>query len=105
MVPPSGTTKGNSVYKVPGGKLVKIELALETADEIKMIKDIRITGDFFMHPEDLVEELEEGLRGSKLEDAGTKIERVLVARVDAQMIGIEGRDIVHAIELADEMAS
>ena len=102
MVPPSGTTKGNSIYKVPGGKLVKVELVLEIVDGIKMIEQIKITGDFFIHPEDLIEELEEELRGSDLEDVETNIEKMLAARVGAQMIGIEAHDIVHAIELAGE---
>lgn len=46
-----------SVYKIPGGKLVKIELE-EKAGKIRKVK---ITGDFFMHPEEIIGELEKNL--------------------------------------------
>ncbi|MCK4757736.1 MAG: hypothetical protein KAS67_04730 [Thermoplasmata archaeon] len=105
MAPPSGTTKGNSVYKVPGGKLVKVGLVLEPVNGIEMIKEIRITGDFFIHPEDLIEELEEGLVGSNMDDIEMNIKNILAAHEKVQLVGIEGDDIIHAIELAGELAS
>jgi lipoate-protein ligase A len=49
--------------KIPGGKLLSIEISLES----NKIKAIRITGDFFMHPENTIIELEKKLAGKKLE--------------------------------------
>ena len=57
-----------SVYKVPGGKLLKISLEPED----NRIKSIRIMGDFFLHPEESITELEDGLKGA---DVGTNDEK------------------------------
>ncbi|MEK7633536.1 MAG: lipoate protein ligase C-terminal domain-containing protein [Patescibacteria group bacterium] len=51
-----------SVYKIPEGKLVKVELETEKGK----IKKIKITGDFFMHPEEMIEKLEENLVGCEM---------------------------------------
>ena len=56
--------KGNSVYKVPGGKLLKISLEAEG----NKIKSVKITGDFFMHPETGVELIEEAIAGKEIND-------------------------------------
>ena len=50
-------------YKVQGGKLIRIQLGVQ-ADRISQIK---ITGDFFMHPEELIDELEKTLIGETLD--------------------------------------
>lgn len=53
-----------ALYKVPNGKLLKIFL-----DESRgQIVNIRITGDFFVHPEESIEKLEDALIGSQLEE-------------------------------------
>ncbi len=53
-----------AIYKVPNGKLLKI--FLEDADgKITLIK---ITGDFFMHPEENIEKLEKALAGTELNE-------------------------------------
>lgn len=49
-------------YKAPGG-LIKVSLSIK--DDI--INKIRITGDFFMFPEESLEELEKFLIGVKVE--------------------------------------
>lgn len=53
------------------GKLLRIRLEHEAGK----IKSIRITGDFFLYPEESIEELECSLKGAGLEKAGIK-ERV-----------------------------
>ncbi len=50
----------HTIYKVPQGKLLKISLDYDDATNV--IQQIRITGDFFIHPEDGLELLEESLR-------------------------------------------
>lgn len=51
-----------SVYKIPEGKLVKIELETINGE----IKKIKITGDFFLYPEEIISKLEESLVGCKI---------------------------------------
>lgn len=51
-----------SIYKIPDGKLVKIDLEEENG----MIEKIKITGDFFMHPEEIITTLEENLAGCRV---------------------------------------
>lgn len=51
-----------SVYKIPEGKLVKIDLE----EKEGMIEKIKITGDFFMYPEEIITKLEENLAGCKI---------------------------------------
>jgi lipoate-protein ligase A len=48
---------GKAEYKVEGGKLVKAQV--EKGDG--WILRVKITGDFFIHPEEFLEELEEAL--------------------------------------------
>ena len=52
------------LYKVPGGKLLRI--FLEQADG--QIRTVKITGDFFAHPEEHLVELEKALQGATLEE-------------------------------------
>ncbi len=54
---------GKSVYKIPEGKLVKISLDFKE----EKINFVRITGDFFLHPENGLELIEQELKGTELE--------------------------------------
>ena len=44
-------------YKVPGGKLIRVRVEAEA----NRIRDIKFTGDFFLHPETDLKELERHL--------------------------------------------
>jgi len=50
---------GRAEYKVPGGKLIRARVEVEGG----RISGIRITGDFFLHPETDLEALERRLLG------------------------------------------
>jgi lipoate-protein ligase A len=50
---------GNCTYKVPNGKLIKVTVE---HDEGRIIK-VQIRGDFFIHPEESIDDLELALRG------------------------------------------
>lgn len=54
-----------ALYKVPHGKLLKIFLT----DGDEKILSIKITGDFFLYPEEHLEGLEENLVGVTLTEA------------------------------------
>lgn len=88
----------NADYKVAGGKLLRVRLTVaETAEGGRVIDRISIFGDFFMHPEEAIEELERLLTGAPLDEA------VLTARAqaffdgDVQVIGAGVDDFVHVI--------
>lgn len=76
------------------GKLVKIELAYKKESQI--IDSIKITGDFFIHPEEVIEKLEQELSGVKLEkqDLINKMQLVLK---DAEFFGFEIDSLVNVI--------
>ncbi|HEV2528947.1 MAG TPA: biotin--protein ligase [Thermomicrobiales bacterium] len=51
-------------YKVPGGKLVKVDFAVED----NQLRDVVVSGDFFLYPEETLEDIRSALEGM---DAGT----------------------------------
>jgi len=53
-----------SVYKIPNGKLVKINL--EYDENTNKIVNIKITGDFFAYPEEAIDTLEKELKNTQL---------------------------------------
>jgi lipoate-protein ligase A len=84
--------------KVKEGKLVKVELEYDN-----VITKIKITGDFFLHPEDILEKIEESMLGmkkdAKMETIASKIQRIVSAH-DAQMIGISAESLALVIKEA-----
>jgi len=99
MPPQPGTANADiryGDYKAIGGKLLRVRMTV-TEDNPPVIQTIRITGDFFMHPEEAIEDLEQLLTGTSLDDA------VLRARVqtffagDVQVVGADVDDFVTAL--------
>ena len=88
---------GKAQYKVEGGKLIKVQLETEGT----RVKKVKITGDFFLHPEELIEELEKGLEGATL------YEQVLADRIEefikknkAVILGASSEDFARCIVMA-----
>ena len=81
-------------YKVRGGKLLRVRLQV---DEDTCIAEIRITGDFFMHPEEALEMLEQALLGAPLTPEGLlpRIETFFAG--DVQVIGADVDDFVQLL--------
>jgi hypothetical protein len=84
-------------YKIPGGKMLKIKVDIEG----QVIKSITILGDFFLHPESTIEEIEERVAGCTLniELVTSEIQKVL-DKNNAVLIGATASDIARAIEKA-----
>jgi len=74
--------------KVPGGKLVCIDVE---GTEGK-ISSIRISGDFFLHPEETIEKIEDALLGAFVNDVASRVASVLKNN-EAQFIGVFPEDI------------
>ncbi|PIQ77451.1 hypothetical protein COV82_04385 [Candidatus Peregrinibacteria bacterium CG11_big_fil_rev_8_21_14_0_20_46_8] len=86
-----------AIYKVPDGKLIKILLEEEGGS----ISSIQITGDFFIYPEENIEQLEHALRGC------TREEKALTERLEkfqhespTEFFGLDIPSLVHTILLA-----
>lgn len=85
-----------AIYKVPGGKLLKIFV-----DADQFINEVKITGDFFMYPEDGVERLEEAVKGMPLDKE--KLTRILEnASQDMELFGLDPESIAHTILMTQE---
>ena len=68
------------------GKIVKISMSYNK--ESQLIHSIKITGDFFIHPEEVIEKLEHGLCGIKLEKQYLKNEIQLILE-NSEFFGFE----------------
>jgi lipoate-protein ligase A len=92
-----GEIMGQSTYKVPGGKMLKIQLSVSG----EKIKHVTIMGDFFLHPEETILNLEDKLKGLKLDrDILINTIHSVLAANDALLIGAKPKDIVEAILMA-----
>lgn len=83
-----------ALYKVPNGKLLKV--FLEDVDG--KIDSVKITGDFFLHPEENIEKLEESLRGSEIskEILTERIEKFLKV-TPTKFFGLDTESLVTTI--------
>jgi lipoate-protein ligase A len=78
-------------YKPKKGKLLRLDLEMD-----RVIKRIRISGDFFMHPEEAIDDIEHLLTGLRVDEAGEKLEKYIKEN-DVQLVGIRPKDIIDAI--------
>jgi len=58
------------VKRVAGGKTLKVDVRVCNS----VVEDVVISGDFFAHPEEAVEEMERALRGRALREAPSVID-------------------------------
>jgi lipoate-protein ligase A len=84
-------------YKVPGGKLLAAELGVEGG----RLVGVKITGDFFMHPEAAIIELEKALDNTSIADLEDNVNRFFQDN-DVTLFGVEAADFVKVVRLALE---
>jgi len=78
--------------KVPEGKLVRIDAVCEGHH----LSNIRITGDFFVHPEEALAGIERDLEAAALRGNEPDLERIvgsLIGANAARLVGFGARDI------------
>jgi len=87
----------NVDFKVPDGKMLKIKLEVDN----ERIISIRILGDFFLHPETTIEEIEAALIGMMI-DVQMMTEKIhnVIQASHSTLIGAKPSDIAKAIEKA-----
>jgi len=79
------------VRKFKDGKLVKVRIVIEGG----IIKDARITGDFFAHPEEGIEIIEKELIGKDLCNARQAVES---ASGGITLIGVRAEDLIAMVQ-------
>ncbi len=83
-----------AIYKVPNGKLLKI--FLEEAEG--KIVTLKITGDFFVYPEESIEELEKALLGVMRDEASLKAAiATFLEKKHPTLFGVDGESLVSTI--------
>jgi hypothetical protein len=84
-------------YKVPNGKLVKVKLDISSGK----IDQVQILGDFFLHPEETILEIEKSLFGSlKDEQSIAKIIEQTLTDSSATLIGATAADFSKTVLMA-----
>ncbi len=84
-------------YKIPGGKLVKAKLSIVSGE----INQVRVMGDFFLHPEETIQVIEESLIGCKEDESSiTMIIEQILKNSDATLIGATASDFSKTIMMA-----
>ena len=88
--------RSQSIYKVPKGKLLKISVEYDEKNNI--LKDIRITGDFFAYPEEAIELMETKLRNVLMEreQLQEKI-RTIITEYHIEFIGVDAEGLTQGI--------
>ncbi len=88
---------GRFEFKVPGGKLIVAETRVERG----RLARVKITGDFFMHPEESIEELEGALAGLPAERGSLeKAVKVFFGSRSVDLIGVSPGDFIHVLEMS-----
>jgi len=85
-------------YKTPGGKLVAVDFAI---DDGKLC-DVRVTGDFFLYPEEALTDLTQALEGLSVELSESEIAEQVRAAMprDAELLGSSPEAIGAAVRRA-----
>ena len=87
--------------KTPGGKLVGVEAWVSH----QAISKVKLTGDFFLHPEDSLDELEKALEGVSINFDIAAVERQLNSLVEEKglvLVGITPYSIASVLKKAIE---
>jgi len=85
---------------VEGGKLIKVQLL----SKFNAISNIKITGDFFLHPEELIEDLEKMLVGKPLDEKHlAHLIKSLIKEKKATLLGAAPEDFAKCIIIAGGM--
>ncbi|WP_461865611.1 lipoate protein ligase C-terminal domain-containing protein [Thermococcus sp.] len=75
-------------------------IRIEIDEEDGLVEDIKITGDFFIHPESTIEELENRLRHHRIEELENLIDDFFALRMDVEMPYINVEDFKIALKNA-----
>ena len=85
-------------YKTPGGKLIAVDFEVEDG----RLRDVRVTGDFFLYPEEALADLTCALDGLSIDLAESEIAEQVRAAMprDAELLGSSPEAIGAAVRRA-----
>ena len=89
--------KYKTIYKVEKGKMLRLSFDVEE----NKIKEIEIRGDFFLYPEEELENMEKFLIGKNIQEIGNELSDFQEDR-QIKFFGFSPRDIQEAINNAME---
>lgn len=82
--------------KIPKGKLIRVKIEYDN-----IIRNISITGDFFIHPEEAIEKIEQSLVGTSINLPENELEkRMDTSAENAELIGFSSQDLAQIIKEA-----
>ena len=90
--PPDDRLHASATRTVPGGS-VRVDLR---RDETAHIREVMVTGDFFVTPPRIIRDLEAALRGVAADDAGATIDRFFAGH-PAAFLGLGSSDLREAV--------
>ena len=93
--------QGVDTEKVPGGKLLRVKV--EFNPEGSVIEDVEMNGDFFIHPEEFVEDIEQILVNLDQKDSEQSIAAALQRLIEdegAELVGITPESIARTFRTA-----
>lgn len=76
------------IHKVSGGKLMRIKFEIDNS----IIREIKITGDFFVHPEDDLMKLEKVLQGKQIDQVKQSVDE-FTEKKQTRIIGFTSADL------------
>jgi lipoate-protein ligase A len=83
-------------YKTPGGKLVTVNFDVDG----EQIKNVQVSGDFFLYPEEALEDIRSALEGIPAGETA----QAIIARIDralpegAELVGFSPQAVAIAVE-------
>lgn len=81
------------IYKVPHGKLLKIKFEVRN----NVIESFELRGDFFMHPEGALQELESFVLGAKLDEEFVPAVDRFLSQNAVEVFGFGAKDLFDAL--------
>jgi lipoate-protein ligase A len=84
---------GRSEIKVPGGKLIRVDCAVVNG----IVASIIITGDFFLHPEDGIQELEKEIMMLRAEPEILQSHVMSFFQKGYKLVGAQPEDFAKAV--------
>jgi len=90
---------GTARVKVKNGKMIAAEVLVNQGK----IESVRLTGDFFVHPEEAVDQIENNLIGSRAGEDENELAgraREAVKSYGAQLVGFSEKDVARVVKEA-----
>lgn len=85
-------------YKVPGGKLVVVDVTLEAG----CLQQVQVSGDFFIEPDSALEQINQALQGLPSNSSQAALVAAINAALpaDVQLYGITAEGVAIALQRA-----